>query len=400
MSNWALLLAGLLLAVAPALAQGTDPADAAPDPALPTPDVELALGLRAVTSLNGNLTGAGSASSAIDFSDTYLYARPRLALTRFGLRAGALIAMTFPDPYVDPGTPLVADANLFLENKWFTLRIGRARLMSRIVPFPTLRDDDLIRYSDAQNPFSDGRSTADHQVGNTLDVNLWASPRHYLDLHAENLPNFVLSPQNYSAFSLNSIGVTLGYKQIPALAPISFLRQVGLGANAYHVRDARQAWLVDVLAGAWLNLLPDPVHRVDWRAQVLYSPGVAGATPDIANGSFRARVISATSSLGYTLRKEMMPTLRAAAVGGYKRYLASGGDQYSVVANVFYALGFATEVGLQYQFQKNSPEVVKLYGEDLQHTIKLVLVGSFETIVNPRFDERDSILNTEGGYLP
>jgi hypothetical protein len=401
MSNRAVVAVGLLLLTAtPAFGQGNDLAEPAPDPAQPRPDVEVGLGLRAVTSLNGNLTGSGATSTAIDFSDTYLYVRPRLALRWFGLRAGALVSATFPDAYVDPGTPLVADANLFIENKWFTLRIGRGRLMSRIVPLPTLRDDDLIRYSEAQDPFSDGRSTADHQIGNTFDLSLWPSPRCFVDLHAENLSSFVLSPQDYSSFSINSIGATLGYKQIPALAPISLLRQVGMGANAYHVKDPSQAWLIDVMAGVWLNLLPDPVHRIDWRAQALYSPGVSGARPDTATGSFRAQVVSAASSLGYTFREEMNPTFRAAIVAGYKRYVSSGGDQYSVVANAFFALGVSTEIGLQYQYQQNSPEVAKLYGENLQHTLKLVLAGSFETVVNPRFDERDSILNTEGGYLP
>jgi hypothetical protein len=53
--------------------------------------------------------------------------------------------------------------------------------------------------------------------------------------------------------------------------------------------------------------------RVDLRAQLLCSPGVSGATPVSANGSFRAQVISGAASLGYTLHRERTPTLRAAA---------------------------------------------------------------------------------------
>ena len=384
----------------PIFAQSTDPAEQPRDIVVAPQAVELTIGLRTVTSINGNGAENGSGSTALDFSDTYLYVRPRMALATGGLRGGALFAITFPDPYDNPGIPIVAEANAYLENRWMTLRLGRGRLKTRIVPIPTLRDDDFIRFSDAQNPFSSGKSTADHQFGNTLDASFWASPRMYLDLHAENLPNDVFAPSSYTAFSLNSIGASVGYKQIPALAPISVVRQLGLGMNVYHVRAAGQPLLLDTMAGAWLSLLPDPVHNVDLRMQALYSPGVQGADPTTANGTFRSQAVSAVGSLGYAYRPEILPKLRGNLMAGYRGYLSSDAKQYSVAVNAFYALGLNFEAGLQYQFQRSSDSIPRLYGENFQHLIKLALVASFETVFNPRFDERDSILNVESGYVP
>ena len=257
MSSGALCVAAALaLVVAPGLAraQSLDPADPPPNIAAGGPTVELALGMRAVTSLNGTLDGRDNIVGAFDFSDTYLYLRPRVPLFNKTARAGATFALTFPDVYTEPGTLLLAEMNVFFENRYLSVRLGRGRLRSRIISMPTLRDDDLIRYSDAQNPFSDGRSTADHQFGNTLDLTLWPTPRVYVEVHTENLPNFVLRPDTLGSFNLNSLGLTAGYREIAGLAPIKVLRHAGAGVNFYQVNLPQQRWLWDALAAVWLNI--------------------------------------------------------------------------------------------------------------------------------------------------
>lgn len=401
MTNSAIVVALLVAGTAGTASAQVDPQEPPRDPTGAT-DVapELAIGLRAVTSVDGIRDDRGSTSNALDFSDTYAFLRPRIQLYGDGLRAGALFGITFPDVYFQPGTLFLADANAFLDHRWGTIRIGRGRIRSRLVPMPTLRDDDMIRYSDVQNPFSAGLSTADLQFGNTVEVALWPTPRWYAELHAENLTNTVLAPADERAFRLNSIGITAGYRQIPADAPTSIVRQLAVGANTYHVDVAGQRWTSDILAAGWLNLLVDPIHEIDLRAQVAYSLGVAGATPDTPAGAEQTRAVYGVASLGYTYRRRMLPTLRTAVIVGARRYTGAELDQRSVAANVFYALGPTVEVGVQYQYQRRDTALPVAFGDAEEHTIKLALVGTFETVIGRLFDERDSVLNTSSRYLP
>lgn len=385
---------------APALAQTVDPGEPAPDPTSPAPLIEAQMGVRAVTSLNGALDAAGSARGLIDFSDTYAYVRPRVALYGRTLRAGAMFALTFPELYVEPGTVFVAEANAFVESRWITARIGRGRMRSRAVPMPTLRDDDLIRYTDLSNPFSLVGSSADQQYGNVLDATFWPSPRWYIDAHVDNLPNNVLGAQSLTGFTVNSYGLTVGYRQIPALAPISFVRQIALGANASFVDAPGQAFMFEAVAGAWLNLHPDPVHGVDLRLQGIYNRGTGGTALGTINDTYRAQTVSAVASLGYAWRRDMLPTFRTNIVAAYRRYFDADATQFTAIANAFVSLGAILEVGLQYQFQDNDPRVPLAFGEAQIHSLKLALVGTFETVVGRRFDERDSLLNAENGYVP
>lgn len=381
--------------------QQIDTEDAPPDPALSESWVEWTLGLRTVTSVNGIKHEGQGSRTAFDISDSLLYLRPRVPLTAFrDLRAGALFSVTFPDAYSQPGTLFVADAHTFLENRWAILRLGRGRLTSHIVPGASLRDDDFIRFAETQNPFSTGDSTADHQFGNIASLVLWPTPRLFADIHAENLASSVLAPANLTAFQLNSVGLTLGYRQIPALATLAVVRQLGVGFNAYRLDLPEQKWAFDLLGGGWLNLIPDPVHTVDWRVQAIYAPGVTGADPSTPTGSFRARSFSAFSSLGYAYRRSLLPTFRTNVGAGYRRYLDQDSDQMSLLANMFWALGQTVEVGAQYQYRRADGGLPRIFGEDQIQSLKVFLVGTFETMVNPLFDDRASLLNTESGYLP
>lgn len=398
------LLFGLVLVLSPCQSTAqpqVDPEDAPEDPARTAPWIEWALGVRGVTSFNGARFEDGSTRTAFDFSDSLLYVRPRVPLTvSRDLRGGALFALTFPDAYERPGALLVADAHMFLEHRYALLRLGRGRIKSHIIPSPALRDDDTIRIAEAQNPFSTGGSTADHQFGNMADLTIWPTPRLYGELHAENLSNAVLEPQSLTAFELNSVGLTLGYRQLPSLVTLSVVRQLGFGTNVYRLGIPGAEFAFDLLAGSWLNLIVDPVHTVDWRAQVIYAGGVPGADPSTPTGSFRARSVSAFTSIGYTYRRSLLPTFRTNVVAGYRRYLEGGAAQFTALGNFFWSLGQVVELGLQYQYRRAENGLPRIFGEDQSHSLKIVIVGTFETVVNPLFDDRASILNTESGYVP
>ncbi len=404
--SWRRNISALLAVVAacastPAAAQLVDPEDPPEDPARTDPSVEWRFGVRGVTSVSGTLQEDLGTSASFDVSDSLVFVRPRAPLTFLpDLRGGALFGLTFPDAYEQPGALLVADANVFLEHRWFVFRLGRGRIKSHIIPTPALRDDDLLRFAETQNPFSRGESTADHQYGNVADVSLWPTPTVSVDVHLENLSSGVLAPEALAAFEPNSLGVTVGYRAIPAQTTLSVIRQLGIGANAYRLDLPEAPFAFDAVAGSWLNLLVDPVHTVDWRAQVSWAVGVPGADPTTPTGSFRAASVSSFTSVGYTYRRSLLPTVRANVAGGYRRYLEGGADQLSVLGNVFYALGQNVDVGLQYQYRLADAALPRIFGEEQSHTFKIILIGTFEALLNPLFDDRASPLNTDNGYLP
>jgi hypothetical protein len=370
------------------------------DPATPPPSIQFDFGLRGVTSLNAIKSyDRSNGFGIVDYSDTYAYARASTPLFEGGGRAGSTIALTFPDVYDAPGTVFLAEGNAFYEDRWLNFRIGRGRIRSLVVPMPTLRDDDLIRYSDIQNPFSDGRSSAYHQFANTVDASFWPTPRLFADAHLENMPSSAQAA-GLGEFVINSYGLTLGYRELPALLPMAIVRKLGVGANVYKVDAPGRRFNWDLLGGMWLNVVADPIHDVDWRLQGIYGNGSPNLSTLVTlNDTFRTRQVSSVSSLGYTYRRELLPTFRVNVIGGYKRYLDAKLTQWSMAANAFYSLGLTTEIGVQYQLRSRS-QVPEAFGDNYQHSVKLALVVALDTTSGPSFDSRDSTLTTESGYLP
>ena len=115
--------------------------------------------------------------------------------------------------------------------------------------------------------------------------------------------------------------------------------------------------------------------------------------------TFLTRQVSAVSSLGYTYRRELLPTFRTNVIGAFKRYVDAKATQWSFAANAFYSLGISTEVGLQYQF-RNRSFIPEAFGDNFAHSIKIAFIVAVDTTSGPKFDARDSPLNTESGYLP
>lgn len=380
--------------------QAANAQEAEVDPAAPQPAAQFDYGLRGVGSINAQKGyGGANALGTIDISDTYAYVRARTPMFAPEHRAGTMFAVTFPDQFYEPGTLLVAEANVFYETRWLSVRVGRGRIASLVVPMPTFRDDDMIRFTGAQNPFTDGRSTADHQYGNVAEAAVWATPRLFAQVHLENLSNFVLQPQSLSSFVLNSYGLMLGYRELPSLARTSVVRRLAIGMNTYRVDLPTQEVLVDAVAGAWINLVPDPVHTVDWRVQAIYDRGVPSLGIVTLPDTFRVEQAMVTSSFGYEYRREMLPTFRTNVIGAYKRYIKDGIDQFTIAGNAFYALGATTDIGVQYQF-RSRVGIPEAFGDDFAHSVKIGLIVALDGTTTPIFSERNSLLNVESGYLP
>lgn len=385
--TWLFFL-GALLITSPGLAQENTP--------------ELTIGARGIASFAGTLTTAPGQteqlSGLIDFSDTSLLVRGRYELFN-GLRGGTLIGFQFPDADSDLGIIFFHQINVFLTSRWFKIKIGRSRTQANIVDFPTLRDDDMLVYTSVLNPFSAGKNTQDHQFANAFEATGIVASRYFFSIHAEHMiqNSDTVGTTN---FLLNSVGASLSYQEIPGLVKSKVLKKLGIGANLYFIDQAQQAVIWNLLAGAALNLIPDPIHQLELRLQGIYSHGVAGLALTNINSSYRQQSLSISASLRYQWMKNMFPTLQVSIIGGYRRFLENtdGADSWSIVANTFYRLGFGFDVGLQYQVESNHQSLqTNLSLPAMTHKLQAAFVFEFERAFG-KLPERRSILNTEHRY--
>ena len=179
------------------------------------------------------------------------------------------------------------------------------------------------------------------------------------------------------------------------------IRELGGAFNYYNARGDGLAPIWNALAGAALNLYPDPIHLVDFRVQGIYNNGEANEFLSDANSTFRARSLRGAMSVRYLYSAGMVPTLQVSVVGGLSRYFHDGGaTSWSGIANGFYNLGADFDVGMQYQLRSDSARLRGALGTpEFGHSLQAVLRFGFELSVNP-LPKRDSILNTEHGYIP
>jgi hypothetical protein len=98
---------------------------------------------------------------------------------------------------------------------------------------------------------------------------------------------------------------------------------------------------------------------------------------------------------------EHVYTLQTSLSYGYKNFpdLADNTDQHQIIVNGLYRIGENLDIGLQFQYQKNGDGVRELLG-DHETRIQFEIMYSVEQLWNKQFDDRDSLLNLEHGYIP
>lgn len=373
-----------------------------------TPAIQLAG--RGVMSFNTyNRTGSivTDESSAInDFSDTGILLGIRQKLYN-NYRSRFVVGFQFPDADSDLGQVFFHQVHFQMENKWSIFRIGRTRLRSSLIEFPTLRDDDAIQFTDVLNPFSLGKNTEESQFGNVVEAGLIIKQRLYLTIHGEHFTKTPVPPSvSEEDFSLNAIGASFEYR-VPEVQRFNrnYITQLGIGWNNFITERAGYSGydraLKNVLFSAIFNLIPDPIYFLDLRHQTIYNFGFKEVkTLNTYYDLSRANSFSTFTTLRFMYRKLERPTAQLSLAFGYKTFpdLSNQSNANTFIVNGFYRLGENLDLGFQYQFMKSNKDLLNLYTEK-EHSIKLALVFSFEQFWNEYYDERNSLLNLEHGYI-
>ena len=369
---------------------------------------EIQLGARGVVSFNTDILVHQTTTAVNDFSDTGLLTGFRQKLYNT-FRGQLVIGFQFPDAESDLGQLFFHQTFIQLEDQSNIIKLGRSRVRSAMIEFPTLRDDDALEFTDVLNPFSSGENTEDHQYGNVLEYARIFNQRVWIRLHGEHFTRTPIPPETAEKdFSLNAIGFSIQYR-VPQtqLWNRPILQQIGIGFNNFltdrpgYTRRWDRA-LKNVTASMVLNLKPDPIHFIDLRAQAIYNEGFSEIKQVIDFFTMtRARALAAFGSLRYLMRKLERPALQAALSAGYKIFpdLVQKSDQFQIVGNIFYRLGENFDAVAQLQFRQFNGDLRTLYGES-ETRIQFGFVYSIDQSWNNQFDDRESLLNLEHGYIP
>ncbi len=371
-----------------------------------SPEIQLAA--RGVMSFNTDIANGNNTSTVNDFSDTGLLLGFRQKLySKF--RGQLVIGLQFPDADSDLGQVFFHQTFLQIEDQRNILKMGRSRVRSTLIEFPTLRDDDAQAFTDVLNPYSSGENSEDNQYGNVIEVAHVFAQRYWLRLHGEH---FTVTPQppatSETDFSLNAVGLSFEYL-VPETQiwnrPI--IQQIGVGLNNF-LTDRKgyssqfDKTLKNILVSGIFNLYPDPVYFLDARFQVVYNLGFDEITTisdyyDLTRATAAAHFFS----LRFLYRKLERPTLQLALTGGFKSFpnLANETKQWQIIANIFYRLGEQFDLSMQFQRSQFTGDLQALYGES-ETRIQFGLVYSIDQRWNKQFDDRNSLLNLEHGYIP
>jgi len=367
---------------------------------------EIQLGTRGVMSFNTDISN--KATSAVnDFSDTGVLLGFRQKLYN-KFRGQLVIGFQFPDADSDLGQLFFHQTFILVQDKNNVLKMGRSRVRSSLIEFPTLRDDDALYFTDVLNPFSSGENTEDHQYGNVLEASHVFGQRFWVRLHGEHFTKTQQPGVAETDFSLNAVGLALEYRvPITQIWNRPFVQQIGVGFNNFltdrpgYTSEIDQA-LKNVSVSAILNLKRDPVYFIDLRHQTIFNLGFEEYKKiKLFSDMTRARSIATFTSLRYLLRKLERPTLQISGSFGYKTYpdLTTKSNQWQAVANTFYRLGENFDVGFQFQYVRNTGDLQTLLGRN-ETRIQFGFVYSIDQSWNNQFDDRESLLNLEHGYIP
>ncbi len=369
---------------------------------------EIQLGARGVMSFNTDITGSQKTSSVNDFSDTGILLGFRQKLySRF--RGQMVIGLQFPDADSDLGQVFFHQTFLQIEDQKNILKMGRSRVRSALIEFPTLRDDDALAFTDVLNPFSSGENTEDNQYGNVIEAAHVFAQRYWLRIHGEHFNKTPQPPATSETdFSLNAVGVSFEYR-VPETQIWNrpLIQQLGIGFNNFLTdregySNQFDQTLKNILVSGIINLKPDPVYFWDARFHVVYNLGfdeVKSITSfyDLT----RARSAAHFFSLRFLYRKLERPTLQLALSGGFNVFpdLTQETRQWQVIANAFYRLGENFDIAVQVQQSQFSGDLQALYGKS-ETRLQFGLVYSIDQSWNKQFDDRNSLLNLEHGYIP
>ncbi|OBS09707.1 porin family protein [Acidihalobacter prosperus] len=364
-------------------------------------------GIATADGSTSDLTVGGSQpGSMINYSDSFLDAQFDSRLYS-GIHGGMLLGLRFPDAGSGIGPVFYHQVNVFLESQHWGMRIGRTSLPNYLIAFPTLRDSDLIEYTQVPNAMINTAVSEYSQYGDVLKGSYyWLHSRLRLTGFASHQFETSSTGQLLDRYSFNSGGIQVNYELSPGNRYASWLRQ--LGAEVYY-QDVRnlpnRQHVYSYVFGGVINLNRDPIDHWDLRFQAISNQGAGVHSVSTVQSQAQARSQAYVVSLRRVRSPYLVPRLQLALTIAYQRFDGVSASRYSIVPNITYRLGANTSLIAQYAYLRNHGGLqysINGQGADLKSnsTVTVGLAYDFGTTSNDYFGNRTSLLNTEHGYLP
>ena len=365
---------------------------------------EIQLGVRGIFSLDYADRSGSSETTLVNADDTAILLGFRQKLYS-DYRGRLVIGLKFNDPDSPLGDVFYHHIFMGIESERSEFSIGRSRARTSLVEFPTLRDDDLLITSDILNPFASSTEleSEDHFFAEMLTGSHLLADRLWI---TAQVSSFTEDPAE--DFDINSAALLIEY-MVPETQRWNrkVLQQIGVQFHAFlDVDNTFTGENEDIMGGTAslvLNLRPDPVNFWDLRTQVQYSEGLDEVK---SVGNYRhlaqARALSATASLRYLHRRLEWPRTQFAATIGYRDMpdLTTDTRQLQFILNGLRRIGTGFDAGLQFSYRNYEGDLESLFGAGDETTIQAFLTYEFDARWNDQFDDRDSLLNLEHGYIP
>lgn len=277
--------------------------------------------------------------------------------------------------------------------------VGRTdNLASHLVDFPTIREEDLILFTNPLNPFSNGASLEDHRYANVASFTLNQGLYYFENIHAQHLFN----SQNPSSnpVAINSYGVTFQYLAAPGMEALT--RFPSYGAGFERQINGTATGINQFYAGGVVNINESMTDRVDFRLLDIVNLGTDTSQFQNIPDTYQASYNSASASIRYLHTPFGKPGYQLALTGGYKNYFnVNQSDSFGLALTGVRRLGMGFDAVVQYETQWRGAQLASQYqGQTFENVAEVGLVFNFDATFNEHISPRRTLLNTKHQYIP
>jgi hypothetical protein len=397
---YALITHMLFLSASSTLASQAQPVPVPEDPSL-APQIEIdGVG---IGTLNYRPSGPDSKYKAgIDFNDSsLLFGAAQRLYENGGIGSLGFGVLATDETNAGTGIPLfIHQAFLDYQTKSIEFLIGRSdNPSSHIVDFPTIREENLITFTNPLNPFSDGGNMEEHRYSNVASFTLNQELTFFENVHVQHLIDSLGIDNNPVA--LNSAGVTFEYLSPPGMESLTRLVSAGIGYERQITQIPGAGDLNQIYGGAVVNLNKSVTDRIDLRAFDLVNFGSDLSQFQNPSHTYQAGYNTVAAAVRYLRSPFGKPGFQFSLTGGYKKFFTVQANSWALALTGVKRLGAGFDLVAQYSIERRNGSLASQYqGRTTEHIMEVGLIFNFGATFNERISPRRSLLNFKHQYIP
>ncbi len=285
-------------------------------------------------------------------------------------------------------------------DRW-EVRIGRTNLPNMLLRFPTIRDDDLLRYTHVPNARLEGESDTLTLYGEQLAADWYFTPLFVGSVAATARPEGEPASADYASF--NGGAISLRY-YVPETVDVA--RGLTFAGVLVDFQDLdrrageRDGNLVALTGALGFNLTGNPEALMHLDTQVIWTDGESVTGLDTPLARARTDSLAGVASLRYRHRPYLQQRWQAAlTVAGRDYRDFSGARSYAIAPSMAWRLGNGVDLMTQVVHERYDGDAARGIGLDHESRIQVGVSFVFDHTFNPSVGRRDDILRLEHDML-